>query len=130
MPHPLRLPERSQFLFLLTRRTARSGRTAIRYALQEGVQVRTPAFACKVSIVGRSSERDSFGGTSEHVRDCIGESLKQVRLESDFIVNNVIVGGTDCALKSVVGLKEEVKVCENFASISRQSRSRPQAHLP
>ena len=74
------------------------------------MQVRTPAFACKVSIVRRSSERDSFGGTGEHVRDGVGESLKQVRLESDFIVDNVIMGGTDCALKSIVGLKEEVKV--------------------
>ena len=130
MPHPLRLPERSQFLFLLTRRTTRSSSTAIRYALQKRVQVRAPTFACKVSIVGWSSEGDSFGGTGEHVRDRVGESLEQVRLESDLIVDDVVMGGTDCALKTVVSLKEEIEICADRPSISRQSRPRSRAYSP
>jgi len=88
------------------------------------VQVSTPTFARKISIVRWSGERDSFGGTGEHVRNCIGESLEQVRLESDLIVDDVVVGGTDCALKTVVSLKEEIEICADCPLISRQSRSR------
>lgn len=91
------------------------------------MQVRTPAFACKVSIVRWSGERDGFGGTGEHVRDRVGESLEQVRLESDLIVDDIVVGGTDCPLKTVVGLKEEIEICVGCPLISRQSKS-PRRH--
>ena len=123
VPQFLRLPERGQFLFPLTRRAACSSPT-FRNALQKRVQVRTPTFACKVSIVSWSGERDGFGGTGEHVRDRVGESLEQVRLESDLIVDDVIVGGANCALKTVVGLKEEIEICANRPLISCQ-RSLP-----
>ena len=75
------------------------------------MQVRTPAFACKISIVRWSGERDSFSGTSEHVRDRVGEGLELVRHESDFVVDDIVVCGTDCALKTVVRLEEEIEIC-------------------
>ena len=104
MPHPLGLPKRSNLLFLLARRTARSSPTTVRYALQKPVQVRTPTFACKIGIVRGSGERDGLCRTSKHIRDRVGETLEPVRIECVLIMDDVIVRGTDCALKTVVGL--------------------------
>ena len=110
VPHLLSLPVCSQLLFLLTRRTTCSSPTTVRYALQKPMQVRASTFACKIGIVRGSGERDGLGRTSKHVRDRIGKSLEPVRIEPDIIEDDVIVCGTDCALKTVVSLKEEIKV--------------------
>jgi len=122
MPQPLRLPKRSQLLFLLTRRTACGGPTTICDSLEELVQVRTPAFACKVSIIRRGGERNGFGGTSEHVRNRVGEALEPVRIEVVFIMDDVIVRRTDCALEAVVRLKEEIKFCAERPLVSCKRR--------
>jgi len=130
VPQPLRLPERSQLLFLLTRRSACGSRTTIRYALQKRVQIRAPTFACKISIVRWGGERDGFGCTSEHVRDRVGETLELVRLEPDVIVDDVIVRRTDCALKTVVRLEEEIKICAGCPLALCQCRSCPKERSP
>ena len=75
------------------------------------MQVRTSALAGKVSIIRGGGERYRFGSTSKHIRDGVGESLELVRLEPDFIVNDIIVSGADCALETVVRLKEEIEIC-------------------
>jgi len=130
MPQLLRLLENSLPLCLLARLSTCGSRTTIRYALQKRVQVRAPTFACKISIVRWGGERDGFGGTSEHVRDRVSESLELVRLESDLIVNDVIVRGADRALKSVVRLEVEIKICAGCPLVSRQCRSCPKARSP
>lgn len=117
MPQLLCFPERSQLLFLLICGSTRRGPASLRYALKEFVQVSTSALARKVSIVRWSSIRDGFCGTSEHVGDRMSESLEPVCLEPDFIVNDVIVGRTNCALETVVRLKEEIEVCASFRSV-------------
>ena len=104
MPHPLGLPEYSILLFLLVCRTARGSPTTVRYTLKKPVQIRTPTFACKSGIVCGSSERDGLCRTSKHIRDRVGETLELVRLEFVLIVDDVIVHGMDCALKTVVCL--------------------------
>ena len=120
MPQLFSLPENGFLLLLLVCRVACSSRATLRDALQEPVQVRTSTFTRKISVVGRSGEGDGFSRTSKHVRDCMGESLKLVCLESDFIVDDIIMCRADCALEAVVCLKEEVEVCKfsvDFASV-------------
>jgi len=94
------------------------------------MQVCTSTLARKVSVVRWGGERDGFGSTGEHVRNRVGESLEEVRLESDLIVDDVVVGGTDCALKTVVGLKEEIELCADDPLISSWGGSRPYADSP
>jgi len=48
----------------------------------------------------------------------VGESLELVRLEPDVIVNDVIVCRTNCALKTVVRLEEEIKICASCPLVS------------
>ena len=117
MPQPLRLPVGSQLLFLLTCRSARGGPTGIRYALEERVQVRTSAFTRKISIVRWGGKGDGFSCTSEHVRDRVSEALEPVRLELVFVVNDVVVCGADCPLKTIVRLKEEVEFCRSSVNL-------------
>lgn len=130
MPQLFSVPVCSQLLFLLARRTARGSRTTIRYALQKSVQVRAPTFTCKISIVRRSSERDGLGRTGKHVRDRVGKSLESVRIEPDFIEDDVVVCGADCALKTVVRLKEEIEICPGCSLVSCQCGSCLKARLP
>lgn len=114
MPQLLRFPKGSQLLFLLVRRSTCRGRTTFRDALEKFVQIGTPTLARKISVVRRGSERDGFCRTSEHVGDGMGESLEPVRIEPDFIVNDVIVGRANGALETVMRLKEEVELCASF----------------
>ena len=118
MPHLFSLPICSHLLLLLTRRTARGSPATIRYALQKPMQVRAPTFACKIGIVRRSGERDGLGRTGKHVRDRVGKALEPIRIESEIIEDDVIVCGTDCALKTVVRLEEEIKFCARCPLVS------------
>ena len=81
------------------------------------MQVRAPTLACKISIVRRSGERDSFGRTSKHVRDRVRQTLEPVRVELVVVTDDVIVRGTDCALETVVRLKEEIEICADCPSV-------------
>lgn len=71
-------------------------------------------FARKTSIVGRGSERRGLDWTSKCVRDRVGKSLKLSRLESDFIMGDIIVRMTDCASKTIACLKEKVGICPDY----------------
>ena len=44
----------------------------------------------------------------------MGESLEPVRIEPDFIVNDVVVNRTSCALETIVCLEEEIEFCGSF----------------
>lgn len=120
MPQLLSLCKNGSLLFLLVRRIARSSRATIRDALQEPVQVRTSTFTRKISVVGRGGERDGFGRTSKHIRDSVGKALELIRLEPDFVVDDIIMCRTDCALKTVVCLKEEIEICADCPLVSHQ----------
>jgi hypothetical protein len=47
----------------------------------------------------------------------VGEPLELVCLEPNFIVDDVVVRGADCALKAIVRLKEEVEICANCSLV-------------
>lgn len=109
MPKLLGLSVRCRLQFLFVRRSTRRGCTTFPYALEEGMQVSAPALAREVGIVRWGSERYGFSSTSEHIGDRVGEGLELVRPKPDLIVDDIIMSGTNCALKTVVRLKEEIK---------------------
>ncbi len=67
------------------------------------MQVAPAPLTSEVSIVCRRDEADSFGGTSKHITDGVGEHLKFISLEADLVVYNIVVGGTGRALEATVG---------------------------
>lgn len=73
--------------------------------------------ACEIKIARQSGERDRFGGTSEHVGDGTGENLEPVCVEPDFMVNDVLVDRTKCALETVVRLEEDIELCGGFTLV-------------
>ena len=81
------------------------------------MQVRTSTFAGKIGIIRGSSERDGFRRTSEHIGDRMGESLESVRPKPDLVVDDIVVSRTNCALKTVVGLKEEIEFCTDYSLV-------------
>jgi hypothetical protein len=87
------------------------------------MQVSASTFARKVGVVGRSGKRDGLGGTSEHIRNCVSEALELVRAKLDLIVDDIIVCRTNCALETVVRLKEEIEICVDGPSSNAHSLS-------
>lgn len=75
--------------------------------MQQLMQVASAPLTSEVSIVCRRDETDSFGGTSKHIADRVGEHLKFISLETNFIMHNVVMGGTCRALESTMSCLDE-----------------------
>jgi len=130
VPKLLGLSVRCRLQFLLIRRSTRRGGTTFPYALEEGMQVSAPALAREVGIVRWGSERYGFSSTSEHIGDRVGEGLELVRPKPDLIVDDIIMSGTNCALKTVVRLKEEIEFCTDFSLVNIDPIQIPTHHKP
>ena len=61
--------------------------------------------ASQVSVVRWRDEADSLGRTGEHVADRVGERLDGVSVETNLVVNNVVVSGTSRALEATMSYK-------------------------
>ena len=130
MPKPFGLSVRRQLLFHFIRRSTRRGRTTFPHALEEGMQVGAPAPARKIGIVRWGGEGDGFSGTSEHIGDRMGEGLEPVRPKTDLIADDIIVSRTNCALKAVMRLKEEIGICADCSLVTMDLIQIPTHHKP
>jgi len=71
-------------------------------SLKELVKIAPSSLARKISVVSRRSEADGLGCTSEHVANGVGEHLECIGLEIVLVVDDIIVSGSCCSLKTAV----------------------------
>ena len=69
------------------------------------MQIASSTLTCKISIIGGGNQADRLGRSSVQIADIVRQVLQLISFEADFVMHNVVMGGTSCALVDAVSFR-------------------------
>lgn len=98
-------------LLCLLARTRLLRRSIIK-AIEQSMKVTTPAITNQVGIISRGAKGNPLSSTAKEVTKSMSECLQLINAHTNFVMNDVVVGGTRSTLQALVCLKVEIVIVD------------------